>query len=257
MLPSVNKTPQFLAHSISWPILSTPHMTTTPRALVPRLLQLFMVGLLFAFASHSIAKDQYPAFDSHVTDSAGLLGTRAAVIDYKLRAHEAATGQQVFVLTVPTTGRRSIEEYAVGVFQEWRIGGAKKDDGVLFVIAVADREMRIEVGHGLEGRLTDARRARIIHNIVAPQLAQGQYVAGIESGVDAVLATLALPSAPADAPGAPKTVGEAGGDAGAVATATAITFFMLVLLVCVPTWVWFSFFSPGPGRPLPKRREAK
>ncbi|MFL6676650.1 MAG: TPM domain-containing protein [Massilia sp.] len=166
-------------------------MTTT--ALLPRLLQFFLLALLYTFASHSIAKDQFPVFESYVTDNAGVLGTRAAVIDYKLRAHEAATGQQVFVLTVPTTGGRSIEEYAVGVFQQWKIGRKGIDDGVLLVVAVDDRKTRIEVGYGLEGWLTDARCSRIIHDLLAPQFARGQYAVGTESGVDAVLRTLAAP----------------------------------------------------------------
>jgi uncharacterized protein len=166
------------------------------RALVAIVLQLVLLALLATFARHGIAKDTDPIFSSHVTDSAGVMGAQAAVLDNKLKAYEAATGHQVFVLTVSTTGSRSIDEYAVEVFQKWKVGRKKVDDGVLFVVAVADRKMRIEVGYGLEVWLTDAQCSRIIHDVVAPHFADGEYGAGIEAGVERVLRTLALPFPP-------------------------------------------------------------
>lgn len=208
------------------------------RALVARVLQLVIPALLATLAGGTEAKALDPAFTSHVTDSAHVMGAQAAAVDSKLKAFETATGHQVFVLTVQTTGSQSIDEYAVEVFQKWKIGRARIDDGVMFVIAVADRKMRIEVGYGLEGTLTDAQCSRIIHEVVVPRFAHGEYDVGIEAGVDSILRTLAPPSAlevpkdnspdvkSLDAP-APKQHRATGGDP-AVAAAVAIMLFIFV-----------------------------
>lgn len=156
------------------------------------LLQAFLLVLLSTVTWAGPLAAPYPAFDSHVTDAAAVMGAHAAAIDRKLKAFEAVTGHQVFVLTVASTGSRSIDEYAVDVFQKWKVGRKPSDDGVLFVIAVADRKIRIEVGYGLEGVLTDAQCSRIIREIAMPSLAQGRYAEGVAAAVDAVLATLGV-----------------------------------------------------------------
>lgn len=150
-----------------------------------------LVLLLAALPCFSFAADQDPVLSARVTDQAQVLGISAANLERKLRAFETASGHQVFVLTIPTTGARPIDQYAVEVFEKWKLGHVGVDNGVLFVIAVADHRMRFEVGYGLEGILTDAKCARIIREIVVPQFAKGRYDAGIEAGIDALL--LALP----------------------------------------------------------------
>jgi uncharacterized protein len=149
------------------------------------------IALVMAWPCCAASTETYPALSSHVTDRAGVLGGSAGRLGEKLEAFETATGKQVFVLTIPSTEGRPIDQYAVEVFQQWKVGRAGVDDGVLFVIAVADRRMRIEVGYGLEGTLTDARCARIIRDTVAPQFAQGRYETGIEAGVASILDALA------------------------------------------------------------------
>lgn len=153
-----------------------------------------LVVLLAALPCFSFAADQDPVLSMRVTDQAQVLGISAANLESKLKAFEAASGHQVFVLTIPTTGGRPIDQYAVEVFEKWKLGHVGVDNGVLFVIAVADRRMRFEVGYGLEGILTDAKCAQIIREIVVPQFAKGRYDAGIEAGIDALL--LALPPPP-------------------------------------------------------------
>jgi uncharacterized protein len=152
-----------------------------------------LVVLLAALPCFSFAADQDPVLSARVTDQAQVLGVSAANLESKLKAFETASGHQVFVLTVRTTGDRPIDQYAVEVFEKWKLGRAGVDNGVLFVVAVADRRMRFEVGYGLEGILTDAKCARIIREIVVPQLAQGRYEAGVEAGIDAVLLALSPP----------------------------------------------------------------
>lgn len=157
-----------------------------------------ILATLLATTCCARALDQDPAFSSHVTDMAQVLGVGAVNLDSKLAAFETSTGHQVFVLTVRTTEHRSIEEYAVDIFQKWKVGKSRVDNGVLFVVAVDDREMRIEVGYGLEGTLTDALCSRILHDAVEPHFAKGEYEAGVEAGVEAIL--LALSPSPAGQP---------------------------------------------------------
>jgi uncharacterized protein len=162
------------------------------RALDFARMRAFHVAVLCAVVSlfpggRLVAQELPPKLTAHVTDYASLLGTRQADITQKLLAFESVTGHQVFLLTVPSTGAQSIEEYAVQVFQKSTIGQRNLDNGVLFVIARDDRKMRIEVGYGLEGVLTDAICTRILNDIVAPQMKDGYYATGIEDGVDAIL----------------------------------------------------------------------
>jgi uncharacterized protein len=158
--------------------------------LVTRLLRLCLLALLSTLAWAGPAQDQYPDFKSHVTDVAGVMGAQAIAVERKLKAFEALTGHQVFVLTVATTGSRSIDEYAVDIFQRWKVGRKAMDDGVLLVVAVADRKVRMEVGYGLEGALTDVKCSRIIREFATPSFAESRYAEGVAAMVDAVLATL-------------------------------------------------------------------
>jgi uncharacterized protein len=114
-----------------------------------------------------------------------------------LKQHEDRTTDQIVVLTVPTIGGDSIEEYAGRVFAEWKLGQKGKDNGVLVVVAPKDRKMRIEVGYGLEGTLTDAMASRIIRNEMTPQFKSSNFDGGIESGVAAIVALLESGTEPA------------------------------------------------------------
>jgi uncharacterized protein len=127
-----------------------------------------------------------------------------------LKAHEDKTTNQVAVLTVPTIGGESIEGYATRVFETWKLGQQGKDNGVLVIVVPNDRKMRIEVGYGLEGTLTDAQAARIIRNDMTPQFKAGNFDAGIAAGVQAIVARLEGGAVPA-------------GDAAAASTSTAST----------------------------------
>jgi uncharacterized protein len=132
-----------------------------------------------------------PYLSGRVVDDAEILqpATRDR-LNTALKAHEQATGNQIVILTVPTIGDESIEEYATRVFENWKLGQKGKDNGVLLVVVPKDRKMRIEVGYGLEGTLTDVAAARIIRNVMTPQFRAGDYDKGLTEGVDAVVATL-------------------------------------------------------------------
>src|SRR5690606_28897850 len=97
---------------------------------------------------------------------------------------------QIAVLTIPTLGDDSVEDYAVRVFEDWKLGRLGKDNGVLVLVAPQDRRMRIEVGYGLEGTLTDAAAGRVIRDLMTPRFREGNYDVGIEAGITGVIQIL-------------------------------------------------------------------
>ncbi len=129
-----------------------------------------------------------PYLTGRIVDNADIMeaATRDRLAE-RLKAHETATGNQIVVLTVPTIGSTSIEEYAVEVFEAWKLGQRDKDNGVLVVVVPQDRKMRIEVGYGLEGTLTDLACSQVIRNVMTPQFKAGNYDRGIDEGVGAIL----------------------------------------------------------------------
>ena len=126
-----------------------------------------------------------------MVDAANLLQPdQRAALDAKLKAHEDRTTDQVVVATVPTLGDLGIEDYANRLLRQWKLGQAGKNNGVLFLVAPRDRKVRIEVGYGLEGSLTDALSKIIITTAVAPRFQQNDFAGGLNAGVDAILSIL-------------------------------------------------------------------
>ena len=132
-----------------------------------------------------------PYLSGRVVDQSGILSTQARErIAAMLQAHERATGNQLVVLTVPTLGGASVEDYALRVFEDWKLGSPDKNNGALVLVVPQDRRVRIEVGYGLEGTLTDATASRIIRDLMTPRFREGNYDVGIEAGVTAVIQIL-------------------------------------------------------------------
>ena len=148
--------------------------------------------MMAAWVSVSAAPFQDPPFlSAYVMDQAGILSpTAEAALNGRLEAFAAETGSQVVVLTVPDLGGVTIEEFSIRRAEEWQLGRSDQDDGVLFVVAPAERRMRIEVGYGLEGALTDAASRRILDNLVGPRFREGDFDGGVERGVDAILGVI-------------------------------------------------------------------
>jgi uncharacterized protein len=131
-----------------------------------------------------------PFLTGRVVDEANVLSAGAKEKVSQLSAQrEQASGDQIVVLTVRSLDE-SIEGYATKVFEAWKLGQKGKDNGVLVIVAPNDRKMRIEVGYGLEGTLTDAASARIIREAMTPQFKGGNYDAGVVAGVQAIVDTL-------------------------------------------------------------------
>lgn len=149
-----------------------------------------LIFLLFPFLA-AAAEPSYPALSGRIVDGAKLLDAESgARIAGKLKAHEEKTTDQVVVATVPSLQGLSIEDYANGLFRAWGLGDKAKNNGALLLVAPNERKVRIEVGYGLEGALTDALSKVIITTAVAPKFKNGDFAGGIEGGVDAMLSIL-------------------------------------------------------------------
>jgi uncharacterized membrane protein YgcG len=152
----------------------------------------FALAVLLALCVAAVAvAAEVPYLSGRVVDDAEILkpATRDALAA-KLKAHEARTTDQIVVLTVRTIGDASIESFATAVFEQWKLGQKGKDNGVLLIVVPADHKMRIEVGYGLEGTLTDAQAGRIIRNVITPEFKAGDFDGGVSAGVDAMLGVL-------------------------------------------------------------------
>jgi len=151
---------------------------------------LCVAGMLTCCIATAQALD-VPPLRGRVNDLAGLLSpdvTRR--LEEKLAAFEASDSTQVVVLTVPSLEGDTIEGFSIKTAQKWGIGQKGKDNGALVVVSKGDREVRIEVGRGLEGSLTDALSGRIIDNVITPEFKKGDFNAGLEQGVDKVIAAV-------------------------------------------------------------------
>ena len=130
-----------------------------------------------------------PQLTARVTDlTATLSDAERSALESKLAAFEDKTGAQMAVLLVPTTQPEPVETYAIRVADAWKVGRKGRDDGVLLVVAKNDRRLRLEVGYGLEGAIPDAIARRIVSEDIAPKFRDGHYAAGIDAGVDRVVA---------------------------------------------------------------------
>jgi len=146
-----------------------------------------------------------PYLTGRVTDNAGILSDEMRKsVTQRLKNHEDKTGNQIAVLTVPTLDGAGIEEYAVAVFKEWKLGQKGKDNGILVIVAPRDRRMRIEVGYGLEGTITDGIAGSIIRNVMTPNFKNNNYNKGIDEGVGAVINILEGGQAPETQENAPQ-----------------------------------------------------
>lgn len=145
--------------------------------------------LLLFFAVGSSANVGIPDHQHWVTDTTGTLTiAEIAELEARLVRLEQDTHVQLAILLVHTTGAESIEQYAIRVFEKWKLGRKGVDDGLLFVAAISDQRMKIEVGYGLEALITDAVASRIIRDSITPEFKEGRFYQGISLGVDNLIA---------------------------------------------------------------------
>lgn len=148
----------------------------------------FLTGTLPA------AAQQFPALTGRVTDAADIVPADVETrLTQKLEALEKSTRRQFVVATIPSLEGYEIADYGYRLGREWGIGDKQRNDGALLVVAPNERKVRIEVGYGLEGVLTDGLSSLIINQQIVPRFKAGDMPGGIEAGADAVIAQLGLP----------------------------------------------------------------
>jgi uncharacterized protein len=148
-------------------------------------------SLLFSHAAFSQLAVP-PLAGVRVHDEAGVLSAQTIQnLESQLKLHEDSTGNQIAILIISSLTGESIEDYSLQVAEQWKLGKEKNDNGVLLFVAIDDRKMRIEVGQGLEGVLTDALCSQIIRNEMAPQFRQGDYNAGVLLATHAIVQAIA------------------------------------------------------------------
>src|ERR1700704_4784974 len=147
-----------------------------------------LVALLLCWAFAAMADVAVPPLTGRVVDkTATLSSSDVASLDQTLKDFEARRGSQIAVLIVPTTQPETMEQYSLRVAEAWKIGRKKIDDGAILVVAKDDRKLRIEVGYGLEGALTDVTAKRIINEVITPKFRSGDFAGGISAGVDRII----------------------------------------------------------------------
>lgn len=161
---------------------------------------LAILALLCAYPAQSLAQDarifvpataEFPALTGRVVDDAGILdaSTREA-LRAKLQVLEEKTGDQLIVATVKSLHGGSVEDYANRLFRHWHVGEKGRNNGVLLLHAPNEHKIRVEVGYGLEGTLTDAISKLILANAVAPRFKENDFNGGMTRGVDDLIAVL-------------------------------------------------------------------
>lgn len=192
------------------------------------------VALSLAFtAAMAQSTPDFPELTGRVVDRADMLPEKVeANLSRMLEAHEQSTTEQVVVVTLPNLQGYAIEDYGYQLGRHWGIGQEGEDNGALLIVAEDERRIRIEVGYGLEGRLTDATSATIINQVITPAFRQGDFASGIANGAAAMVQVLG---------GEPLAVPESRasrGEGDKPHPALGILFFIIVLL---------AFFRGGVG----------
>ena len=147
-----------------------------------------IAALFLTFVIPALADVAVPELTGRVVDRTGTLSSGdIAALSQKLSDFEKRKGSQIAVLIVPTTDPETIDQFSIRVAEAWKIGRKKVDDGAILVVAKNDHHLRIEVGYGLEGALTDVTSRRIIDEVITPKFRTGDFAGGIADGVDRIV----------------------------------------------------------------------
>jgi uncharacterized protein len=160
-----------------------------------------LVALLLGWVLPALALVAVPQLTGRVVDQTGSLSSGdIAQLTQTLADLERRKGSQIAVLIVPTTDGEAIEQFSLRVAEAWKIGRKKVDDGALLVVAKNDRRLRIEVGYGLEGVLTDVTTKRIIDEVITPKFKSGNFAGGISDGINRMIGLINGEKLPAPEP---------------------------------------------------------
>jgi len=211
--------------------------------------------LLFLTVIFVLAVNLYsleiPPLKGRVMDLAGVLTpSQVYRLEEKLYLFEKQTTNQIAVLIIPSLKEESLEDFSIRVAEKWKLGAEGRDNGVLLLISIAERKIRIEVGYGLEGSLPDIVAFNIIRTQIAPYFKKGLYYEGINAGIDGIIGAIrgeffAEPEREISEKEVGKSIG------------SLITFIILMILFLLPGrrrmgWFWAgvglgSFFRGSSG----------
>lgn len=227
----------------------------------PAMRRRFSLLFLLLILLPAAAGAEFPKPSGFVNDFAGVLSSSTKTrMEATLASFREQSGHEIAVVTLPSLEGRPVEEVAADLFKTWRIGTKGKDDGLLFLVAPADRRMRIEVGYGLEGTINDALAGRLLDEEVLPRFRAGNLEGGIAAGTAAILKTIVRKEGLSfDADAAAGTLGIDAGPQPALekksGPLTMIAKIFLVLLLAIlfirhPSLFFFALamLSSGGGR---------
>jgi len=160
----------------------TPLKATVRLGLVIVLLVLITVICARALEVPPQPEGRVSDYTSTLTDS------QIKVLERTLAAFEQETTNQIAVLIIPTLGGDSLEDYSIRLAEKWQIGQEGRDNGIILLVVMQDRKIRIEVGYGLEGALPDSLAGDIIRQVIAPRFRQGKFYEGMQAGITAIIA---------------------------------------------------------------------
>ncbi len=196
----------------------------------------FLLALLFGVGM-ALAQD-FPPLSGRVVDQADILPAEdEQALAAMLEAHERKTTNQVVVATVASLDGQAIEEYGVALGRAWGIGQADKDNGAILLVAPSEREVRIEVGYGLEGELTDAISRMIIEASILPRFRADDFPGGIRRGVEDIVAVLE-----GDAEAFAERARERLNEEDTLSSAASVLIFTIIMIV------WLFVFGGGRRR---------
>jgi uncharacterized protein len=152
---------------------------------------ILLAGIGLVFWINPIQARSYPSPQGHVNDFADIISEPVQTsLEDQLKNYETSSSHEIAVVTLESLEGDVIENVAVELFKQWGIGKEKQDNGLLLLIAPNDRELRIEVGYGLEPIMTDSRAGTIIRTEITPEFKKDDYETGITKGVNAILTVL-------------------------------------------------------------------
>lgn len=205
---------------------------------------LFTLPLIAASAGFTIP----PVPDHYVTDTAGVLSSEtSSLLESQLRAYEKTTGHQVIVWIGDTTGDVPLETWTSETADRWKIGRKKYDDGAVLFIFMRDHKVRIEVGYGLEGKLTDADSYRIIQEDIRPRMRSGDTDSAVQAGVAAMLNTITPSAANMTPP--PAVSHESNGIAFNPDLWFFFAFLLFAIIVHIIRTIYYGYLVLHEGRP--------
>ena len=149
---------------------------------------IFILIAFFLLIPSSGSPVEIPRLQGYVNDYGNMISPAVqADLTAKLKSFEASDSTQIVILTIPSLKGEPIEDYSIKVAEAWKVGQAGKDNGIIVTVSKEDRKMRIEVGRGLEGKLTDLTAGRIIDQVMRPRFKEGDYDAGFAATVSALI----------------------------------------------------------------------